>query len=433
MMRRKDSGWQRALITGGSNGIGAGFARELAARGTELVLVARTVAPLEELASELRASHKVAVETLPADLTEMSDLERVEQRVARAERPVDLLINNAGSETEHGPFLERDRGRLSAEVELNVLATLRLTHAAAAAMASRGVGHIVNVSSGNSFYPTPGASAYGASKAFVNSFTEAVAHELSGSRVTVTAVCPGFTRTGAQARLGLNREAVPRMLWSEPVAVARVALKAAARGKVISTPGALGVLATLAGRHLPRRLLFALIVRANARLAAPARARMGSAGDRLAKVVRLASRPRPLTTRFTRQHAWVLRHSRGRLRRSWLFAAGQPVGSLTTTGQRTALLRSTAVAYFRDGNDFVVTATNLGNERDPAWCRNLDANPDATLVVDGQRVAVKARRADGEEADRLWARWLELQPAAAAFQRISGRQIPVFRLEPIQE
>jgi deazaflavin-dependent oxidoreductase (nitroreductase family) len=172
--------------------------------------------------------------------------------------------------------------------------------------------------------------------------------------------------------------------------------------------------------------------RANARLTAPARARSGSGGARLAKLVRLASRPRWLTTRFTRQHAWILRHSRGRLRRSWLFAAGQPVASLTTTGQRTGLARSTAVAYFRDDDDFVVTAANLGNERDPSWCRNLEANPSATLVVAGQRITVKARRAEGEEADRLWARWLELQPAAAAFQRISGRRIPVFRLEPIQ-
>jgi uncharacterized protein len=432
MKRRKQAGWQRALITGGSKGIGAAFARELATRGTELVLVARAVAPLEELASELRARHGVGVEILPADLAKMSDLERVEQRIARSERPVDLLINNAGSETEHGQFLNRDRGLLTTEVQLNVLAALRLTHAAGAAMACRGAGHIVNVSAGTAFYPTPGASAYGASKAFVNSFTEAVAHELCDSGVIVTAVCPGFTRTGAQARLGLNSDAVPRLLWSEPADVARVALKAAARGKAVSTPGALGMLATLAVRHLPRRLLFPLIVRANVRLVAPATVRMTSPGDRLARIVRLASRPRWLITRFTRQHAWLLRHSRGRLRRSRLFAAGQPVASLTTTGRRSGAPRSTAVAYFRDGNDFVITAANLGNERDPSWCHNLDANPSATLVVAGQRIAVTALRAEGEEADRLWARWLELQPAAGAFERISGRRIPVFRLQQIQ-
>src|SRR5207245_8624190 len=195
--------WVRALVTGGSAGIGEALARALAARGTALVLVARRQEPLERLAAELHASHDLETEVLSADLTDKTDLARVESRLEERQRPIDLLVNNAGSETQHAAFAARDRQLLAAEVELNVLALLRLTHTAAVAMSSRGGGHVINVSSGNAFYPTPGAAAYGASKAFVNSLTEALVHELRGSGVTVTAVCPGFTMTGAQERLGI--------------------------------------------------------------------------------------------------------------------------------------------------------------------------------------------------------------------------------------
>src|SRR5713226_6121035 len=161
--------WVRALVTGGSAGIGEAFARALATRGTALVLVARGREPLERLAAELRARHDIQVEVLSADLTDETDLALVESRLEEQEPPIDLLVNNAGSETEHAAFADRDRELLAAEVQLNVLALLRLTHAAATSMASQGGGHVINISSGNAFYPTPGAAAYGASKAFVNS------------------------------------------------------------------------------------------------------------------------------------------------------------------------------------------------------------------------------------------------------------------------
>jgi deazaflavin-dependent oxidoreductase (nitroreductase family) len=152
-------------------------------------------------------------------------------------------------------------------------------------------------------------------------------------------------------------------------------------------------------------------------------------GDLLARLARLASRPRRITTRVTRLHAWLLRVSRGRLRRSRLFAGGQPVLSLTTTGSRSGLPRSTVVAYFLDGDTIVISGANLGSERDPAWCSNLAANPCATVVVDGRRLEVAAHRATGEEARRLWARWVALMPLAESARKIAGRDIPVFRLE----
>jgi short-subunit dehydrogenase len=125
-------------VTGGSTGIGEAFARALATQGTALVLVARRLEPLEKLAAELRARHDDEIEVLSADLTDKTDLARVENRLEEQERRIDLLVNNAGSETEHAALVERDREFLAAEVQLNVLAPLRLTHAAAGAMALQG-------------------------------------------------------------------------------------------------------------------------------------------------------------------------------------------------------------------------------------------------------------------------------------------------------
>jgi deazaflavin-dependent oxidoreductase (nitroreductase family) len=147
-----------------------------------------------------------------------------------------------------------------------------------------------------------------------------------------------------------------------------------------------------------------------------------------ARLIRRIGEARAITTRVTRLHAAVLRASRGRIRRSWVFALGLPVMSLTTTGRKSGRPRSTAVAYFEDGGALVTTAANLGNRRDPAWALNLEADPRATVVVAGERREVHARRAHGEERERLWARWLELQPLARGAAAIAGREIPVFVL-----
>ena len=153
--------------------------------------------------------------------------------------------------------------------------------------------------------------------------------------------------------------------------------------------------------------------------------------DTIARTIRLASRTRAVTTRITRLHAWLLRHSGGRLRRSRLFALGQPVASLTTIGRSSGRPRSTVVAYFEDGEDLIVAAGNLGNERDPAWSRNLEAHPRATVVAAGRRFEVRAGRAQGADAQALWAGWVARQPSADSFGRIAGRPIPIFRLTPI--
>jgi deazaflavin-dependent oxidoreductase (nitroreductase family) len=152
------------------------------------------------------------------------------------------------------------------------------------------------------------------------------------------------------------------------------------------------------------------------------------AGRWLARVTRAPIKVRFASTRITRFHASLLRRTRGRLRRSWLFAAGQPVLALSTVGRKSGLPRSTAVACFTDGEDLVVAGMNLGVERHPSWALNLEANPEATIDIGGQTILVDAMRATGNRAAQLWQRWVELQPSAEAFRTLAARDIPLFVL-----
>jgi hypothetical protein len=136
----KQASWERALVTGASEGIGEAFARELASRGTDLVVVARRREVLDRLAADLGSEHGVHVEVLAGDLTDPGLIGAVEARLAADERPIDLLVNNAGGASQHRPFLELDRDRLAGDASLNSLSLLRLTHAAAQGMARRGHG-----------------------------------------------------------------------------------------------------------------------------------------------------------------------------------------------------------------------------------------------------------------------------------------------------
>jgi uncharacterized protein len=250
-----------ALVTGASAGIGEEFARQLAARGHDLVLVARDRARMEALAKELADERGANVEVLPADLTDGEQLASVEARA----RNVDMLINNAGYGT-FGNFYELDLAVEIREVQLNVLALMRLTHAAAGAMAARRNGAILNVSSLAGFQPGPMNATYSASKAFVTSFTEAVHEEMKGTGVSVSVLCPGFTHTEFQERANAPASSVPGFMWQNAPEVAAAGLDGLAKNKAIIIPGSvnrvLGTLANMAPHAVTRRAGAAVLKRA---------------------------------------------------------------------------------------------------------------------------------------------------------------------------
>ena len=251
-----------ALITGASVGIGEQFARQLADRGHDVVLVARDQARLEALAKEIEASNGVHAEVLAADLTDDAQLAVVEARV----RTVDVLVNNAGFGT-FGPFHTLDVDAETREINLNVIALVRLTHAAAAAMVERGRGGILNVSSIAGYQPGPSNAVYSATKAFVTSFTQAVHEELKSAGVSVTALCPGFTHTEFQERANAPASEVPAFLWQEAPEVARAGLDALAKNRATVIPGVtnkvMGNFSAVMPHALTRRISAAVLKRAN--------------------------------------------------------------------------------------------------------------------------------------------------------------------------
>jgi len=230
---------ERALVTGASSGIGDAFARALAERGTDLVVVARDQARLRTLEADVLDSHGITCEVLAADLTDPAALEAVAQRLASDTEPIDLLVNNAGFGTS-GRFVELPLAGERNEIELNVVALHRLTHAAVTAMVPRGSGGVINVSSIGGYQPAPGFATYSATKAFVSSFTQAIHEELHGTGVKAMVVCPGFTRTEFQARAGAGETSrLPDFVWQEAGEVVRCALRDYDRGRAVSVPGPL--------------------------------------------------------------------------------------------------------------------------------------------------------------------------------------------------
>jgi uncharacterized protein len=242
--------YARALVTGASSGIGRQLATQLAADGSDLVLVARRTSLLDELAAQLRAAHRVQAEVLTADLTTPAGLGAVTARLGDADRPVELLVNNAGVGAE-GPFADRPAADAAGQVSLNVLALVTLTRAALPGMLARGHGGVLNVSSVAGFFPMPGSAVYAATKAFVTSFSEGLSGEVAGRGVHVTALCPGFTRTEAPPEG--SEAGLPAFAWLDASRVARAGLDAVASGRVICVPGAQYKSVVPLARLVPRR------------------------------------------------------------------------------------------------------------------------------------------------------------------------------------
>ncbi|MEW1961540.1 SDR family oxidoreductase [Microbacterium sp. NPDC077644] len=222
-----------ALITGASAGLGEEFARQLAGRGADLVLVARSAAPLERLAADLRDAHGVAVDVLTADLVVADDVQRIVDRIADPEHSIDLLVNNAGFGLPLH-FADNDIDDEVRHLRIHVEAPMRLMHAALRSMRGRG-GRIINVASVAGFISR---STYSACKQWLIGFSRWANAEYAADGVTVTAVCPGFTHTTFHERMGLapGHEGIPAIGWLNAPDVVREGLRDAARGRAVSIP-----------------------------------------------------------------------------------------------------------------------------------------------------------------------------------------------------
>ncbi|HIT74505.1 MAG TPA: SDR family oxidoreductase [Candidatus Avipropionibacterium avicola] len=244
-----------ALITGATSGIGAEFAAQLAARGDDLVLVARNAERLERTAQHLRDTHGVQVEVLVADLNDRSQTLKVAARLEDADRPIDRVVNNAGFGM-HGRLLDEDlMAETDLAIEVMLASVILLGGAAARAMKARGHGSIINVSSTAGFIQL---GTYSAVKAAVTAYSESLAVELRGSGVTVTALCPGWVRTEFHERAGINTSKIPAAAWIEVTRLVRDGLADADRGKVLSIPTPLWKVAIALTRILPRSVLRAV-------------------------------------------------------------------------------------------------------------------------------------------------------------------------------
>ena len=221
-----------ALVTGGTSGIGAAFTRALAARGHDLVLVARNPERLAQTAAEITERYGVEVEVLSVELGERAGALQVAQRLESTERPVDILVNNAGFGARH-PLLDADTTPHEYAIDVMIRAVLILSAAAGRTMRRRGRGMIINVSSAAG-YLTMGS--YSAIKSWVTIYTESLANELTGSGVQVTALLPGWVRTEFHQRARIRTSKIPDRLWLDPDRLVADCLRDAERGKVISMP-----------------------------------------------------------------------------------------------------------------------------------------------------------------------------------------------------
>jgi short-subunit dehydrogenase len=241
--------WKRALVTGASSGIGREIARQLAADGTELVVVARNEARLVELAESVDVNCQVLV----ADLADPTELSYVEERLRDVSSPIDLLVNNAGFGFT-GPIEELDIEREAAVVDVNVVALHRLSLIAARTMVAAGRGGILNVSSIAGFLASPDVATYAATKSFVTTLSESMHTDLKRRGVHVSALCPGFTRTEFQHKASYDTSNLPDMLWQSPEDVAAAGLAGIEKNTAVVIPGVQNKVGAMVFNAMPRRV-----------------------------------------------------------------------------------------------------------------------------------------------------------------------------------
>ena len=244
------------LVTGASSGIGADIARSLARRGHGTTLVARRTERLEELADELRREHGVRAETLGCDLCDAGARPGLVRQLGELGLTVEVLVNNAGFGS-GGLFQRLDPERELEMVRLNVESVVALCGQYVPAMVERGRGAVLNVASTAAFQPLPRQATYGASKAFVLAFTDALHADLRGTGVTATSLCPGPVKTEFAETAGIDEAAsgLPELWWTDSDYVAEEAVKGLERGRRVVVPGKLNQATALGGQHAPRGLL----------------------------------------------------------------------------------------------------------------------------------------------------------------------------------
>jgi uncharacterized protein len=250
------------LVTGASSGIGAELAREFVKRGRGVILTARSADKLADLAASLGS----AAHVLAADLSDRADRAALPQRVADLGLVVDVLVNNAGLSTS-GPVAASDPDAELNLVEVDVNAVVDLCSRFVPGMVERGRGAVLNVGSVGAFGPLPGQAAYGAAKAFVLSYTQALGQELKGTGVVAATLCPGPVKTGFGAAAGISDEdaeaSLPKVMWVEADEVARIAVDGLAAGKAVIIPGAFNRVGAAAYQVLPRKLLLPILAKSH--------------------------------------------------------------------------------------------------------------------------------------------------------------------------
>lgn len=254
--------WQRALVTGASSGIGEAIARQLAAQGTDLVLVARRRDRLQALADQL----VVEVDVVVADLADDEERAAAEARLVSDQEPIDLLVANAGIAW-IGSILDSEVDRVDTMLRLNVLSLARMVHLVLPRLAAVGRGGILMTSSTASFQPTPFSADYGATKAFVTSLAESVHAEMDGTGVHVTALCPGPTRTEIEQANGMATSA-PDFVYADADDVARAGLAGLAANHALVVPGVGNKIGAVLPRLVPRSVTRRLVRQLYGRFAA---------------------------------------------------------------------------------------------------------------------------------------------------------------------
>lgn len=359
-----------AVVTGASSGLGRGLAARLADRGMSLVLTGRNKARLNEAASQIRRSvPRVKVETVVADLSTASGVSALLDHVG--DRPIEVLVNNAGFGS-YGPFAEADAEREAKEVAVDVSAVITLARAFLPGMIARRSGGILNVASTIAFQPGPYQAVYGASKAFVLSFSQALWAEAREAGVAVTALCPGPTRTGFVEALGADvaHTTIYRRL-AEPEPVIEAGLRALDKSRAVVIPGLRNRLVAEGGRFMPREWLTRLTARWLRPVSTDSRPPIEVRNERV--IAAPAERVWDLLTDVERWPSWYRGCKWVRVEST---NAGLPVSFRWKAHPVT--LRSTVVLSDR-ARSFAFTADGLGVHAERTF--TLRPTPNGTVIV----------------------------------------------------